>query len=235
MRAWLWGVVALVGLGVVEPALAQTPSGPSPAPVQLPNGKTWTFDPENAKDIMRTCAACHGEFGGGGGGGVYPRISGMNPDYLIEQLRAFKSRERENIPMIPYANDRELPDSDVLDVAHYLATIKPPKHPPSDDVVMDAYERLKLAKQAVQIPREPGDAEAGKKIYDANCMECHGREGQGRVKKPPLAQQHMRYLKEQITLFLTDRRKHEDTEELMRGKTPEEWNNLWAYISTLDD
>lgn len=210
-------------------------SGPALAQVVLPNGKVWTFDPDQGKEIMRTCAACHGEYGEGGGGGVYPRISGMHADYLADQLRAFKSRKRENIPMIPFANERELPEKDVLDVAHYLASIKPPKHPPSDDQPMDAFERLKLAKQAVQIPREPGDAAAGQKIFESECMECHGRDGQGRVKKPPLAQQHMKYLRAQIELFKRGDRTHEDVDELIRSKTDADWKNLLAYISTLDD
>ena len=229
MRAW---VLALVLCGATAAvAVAQE----NPPPVTLPNGKTWTYDAEQGREILRTWAACHGEFGEGGGGGVYPRISGMHPEYLAEQLRAFKSRARENIPMIPYANERELPEKDVLDVSYYLAGIKPPKHPPSDDTPMDAFERLKLAKQAVQIPREPGDAAAGKKLFEADCMECHGRDGQGRVKKPPVAQQHMKYLKEQINLFLKGLRKHDDVDELIRPKTEQDWQNIWAYVSILDD
>ena len=229
MRAW---VLALVLCGATAAvAVAQE----NPPPVPLPNGKTWTYDAEQGREILRTWAACHGEFGEGGGGGVYPRISGMHPEYLAEQLRAFKSRARENIPMIPYANERELPEKDVLDVSYYLAGIKPPKHPPSDDTPMDAFERLKLAKQAVQIPREPGDAAAGKKLFEADCMECHGRDGQGRVKKPPVAQQHMKYLKEQINLFLKGLRKHDDVDELIRPKTEQDWQNIWAYVSILDD
>ncbi|MBX9634388.1 MAG: c-type cytochrome [Magnetospirillum sp.] len=224
-------VLAAVMVGMSAAAWAQE----APAKVVLPNGKVWSFDADSGREIMRTCGACHGEFGEGGGGGVYPRISGLHPDYIAEQLRAFKSRARENIPMIPYANDRELPEKDVLDVSHYLASIKPPRHPPSDDTALDAFERLKLAKQAVQIPREPGDIAAGKKLFDADCMECHGRDGQGRVKKPPLAQQHMKYLTAQVTLFLKGQRKHEDVDELMRPKTPKEWGDLWAYVSTLDD
>lgn len=228
MRGW---VLAVMLVGISATAFAQD----MPAPVTLSNGKTWTFDADQGREIMRTCAACHGEFGEGGGGGVYPRVSGLHPDYIAEQLRAFKSRARENIPMIPYANDRELPEKDVLDVAHYLAGIKPPKHPPSDDTPMDAFERLKLAKQAVQIPREAGDIEAGKKLFQADCLECHGRDGQGRVKKPALAQQHIKYLKAQIELFLKGQRKHEDIDELMRPKSAADWTNLWAYVSTLDD
>ncbi|MEW5727858.1 MAG: c-type cytochrome [Pseudomonadota bacterium] len=211
-------------------------AGGAAAETLLPDGKKWVYDPDNGRDIMRTCAACHGEFGEGGGGGVYPRISGMHPEYLAEQLRAFKSRERENIPMIPYANDRELPEKDVLDVSQYLSEITPPRHPPSDDVEMDAFKRLLLAKQAVQIPREPGDLAKGKELYEKfECYTCHGRQGEGRVKKPPVAQQHMKYLRAQIDLFLTGKRKHEDVDELMRPLSPEDWNNLWAHVSTLDD
>lgn len=228
MRAW---VLAAVMVGMSAAAAAQQ----VPTNVVLPNGKTWAFDADSGREIMRTCGACHGEFGEGGGGGVYPRISGLHPEYIAEQLRAFKSRVRENIPMIPYANDRELPEKDVLDVSYYLATIKPPKHPPSDDTAMDAFERLKLAKQAVQVPREPGDIVAGKTLFDADCMECHGRDGQGRVKKPPLAQQHMKYLTAQVVLFLKGQRKHEDVDELMRPKAAQDWGDLWAYVSTLDD
>jgi cytochrome c553 len=226
-------VVLAISLSLAAGSVAAQQA--APAPVLLPNGKAWVFDPDNGREIMRTCAACHGEFGEGGGGGVYPRISGMHPDYLADQLRGFKSRTRENIPMYPYANDRELPEKDVLDVSHYLAPIKPPKHPPSDDVKMDAFERLKLARQAVQIPREPGDQAKGKALFEADCMECHARDGQGRVKKPPLAQQHMKYLKAQIVLFLNGQRKHEDVDELIRPKSDQDWQNIWAHISVLDD
>ena len=101
MRAWvLAGVLALAA----GPAMAQEKA------VILPNGKTWTYDAEQGKEIMRTCAACHGEYGEGGGGGVYPRLAGLNGEYLAEELRAFKTRSREYIPMIPYANERELPE-----------------------------------------------------------------------------------------------------------------------------
>lgn len=224
-------LATIVGAALASPGWAQK----APEPRQLPNGKTWTYDADSGRDIMRTCAACHGEFGQGGGGGVYPRISGLHPDYLAEQLRAFKSRERENIPMIPYANERELPEKDVLDVSYYLAAITPPKHPPADDVAMDAFERLTQAKQAVQIPRQPGDASRGQALYNADCLECHARDGQGRVKKPPLAQQYIPYLRTQVALFLSGNRKHDDVDELMRPKSAKDWDDLWAYVSTLDD
>ncbi|MBI5162459.1 MAG: c-type cytochrome, partial [Magnetospirillum sp.] len=217
------------------PAPAPLPPPAADSGIVLPNGKPWVYDPETAKDIMRTCAACHGEFGEGGGGGVYPRLAGLNAEYLADQLRRFKSRERENIPMVPYATDRELPEKEVLDIARFLADAKVAKYPPPPEVAMDAYQRLKATKLTVQIPREPGDVEAGKALWDSGCLECHGRQGQGRGKKPMLAGQHMAYLKTQIALILAGRRKHEDIDELMRGKSEDDWQNLWAYVSILDD
>lgn len=193
------------------------------------------YDEAAGRDINRTCAACHGEFGEGGGGGVYPRLAGLNKDFLAEQVRKFKSRERENIPMIPFANDRELPHGDVLDVTEYLSNIKLANRPPPADAKTDGYTRLMQVKKVIQIPVEPGDQAIGKRLFDADCAECHGKQGQGRVKKPPLAGQHMPYLKTQIENFFSGRRKHEDFEELLKPKSRQDIQNIWAYVSTLDD
>ena len=40
------------------------------------------------------------------------------------QLRNFKERKRVNIPMLPYTNERELPEDDLVSVAAYLASIR---------------------------------------------------------------------------------------------------------------
>ena len=196
-------------------------------------GVPYKYDEAAGRDINRTCAACHGEFGEGGGGGVYPRLAGLNKDYLAEQVRKFKSRERENIPMIPFANERELPERDVRDITIYLSGIVLATKPPAESEVMDAHVRLMKLKQVIQVPREPGDEALGKKLYDADCAECHGKQGQGRVKKPPLALQHIRYLRTQIELFQTGKRQHEDFDELMKGKSATDWTNIFAHISLL--
>ena len=105
------------------------------APIMI-KGQPYTYDPDNAKDVMRICGGCHGELGAGGGGGQYPRLGGLNADYLADQMRKFKSRERENIPMIPFAVDRELSEADVLDVTRFLSEVKldtkPPPNMPAD-------------------------------------------------------------------------------------------------------
>lgn len=198
------------------------------------NGKPWVYDPYEAADIMRTCASCHGENGAGGGGGVYPRLAGLNPDYLAEQLRKFKSHERENIPMIPYATERELPEGDVLTITRYLSELKVTTKLP-DNLPADGFARLEAMKKVLHIPQEAGDTTAGRTLYEADCAACHGPDGQGRLRKPPLAGQHIKYLRTQIDNFVGGKRPHPDVDKIMRPRRPADWDNVWAYVTSLQD
>ncbi len=210
-----------------------TPVAAQEAGAVMIKGKPYVYDPDNAKDVMRTCAGCHGDLGAGGGGGVYPRLGGLNADYLAEQFHKFKTRERENIPMIPFAVDREVSEQDVLDVTRFLSEIKLDTKPPAD-LPADGYARLQVMKRVLVIPHEPGDVAAGKAFFAQDCAPCHGRNGEGRVKRPPLAAQHIPYLKAQVESFLSGKRGHDDL-EILRAKTPADWANLWAFLSTLQD
>ncbi|OAN49923.1 cytochrome c-552 precursor [Paramagnetospirillum marisnigri] len=220
------------GIGLGAPGDAQAQQQPPFSGVMI-KGQPYVYDAENAKDVMRICAGCHGELGAGGGGGAYPRLGGLNADYLAEQFKKFKTRERENIPMIPFAVDREMSESDVLDVSRYLSEVKLDTKPPAD-LPKDGYARLQIMKKVLQIPHEPGDIEAGKAFFAADCAACHGRKGEGRVKKPPLAGQHIAYLKTQVDNFLTGKRHHDDL-DILRARTATDWTNLWAYLSSLLD
>ena len=192
-------------------------------------------DLENGEEIYEVCAACHGPFGQGGGGGVYPRLAGMDAEYLADQMEDFKSRQRENIPMIPYATDRELPGDDVEDVAAYLMGIKLATQLPPQDVPMDGLERLMQAKKVLNIPREPGDVENGKVFYDEACARCHGDKGEGTVRAPLVAGQHIKYLKVQIQRFIDGQRKHLKTQRDFVERPAKDVADLWAYLSILDD
>ncbi len=217
-----WVVLVLAAGGGV--AAAEAP------PVMI-DGKPWVYDQDDAKDIMRTCAACHGEGGLGGGGGGYPRLAGQNPDYLAAQLRKFKSHERENIPMIPYATERELPEADVRTITRYLSELPVQTKLPTD-LPMDGFARLEAMKHVLQIPREPGDAAHRGAIYAAQCAPCHGRHGEGHLLRPPLANQQIPYLKHQIANFLAGKRPHDDVAS-MRARSAADWRDLWACISLL--
>ena len=68
-----------------------------------------------------TCAACHGR-NGIGIIPLYPNLAGQKPEYLTAQLQAFRNGSRKNPIMSPMAV--HLSDSDIDDVAAYLASLK---------------------------------------------------------------------------------------------------------------
>lgn len=71
------------------------------------------LDVERTKEIYGPCAAGHGPFGAGGKRGEYPRIAGQSSKYLEQQLKAFQSQGRINLPMYPYTRESELPGEDM--------------------------------------------------------------------------------------------------------------------------
>lgn len=191
---------------------------------------------EDGKDIYVVCAPCHGPEGQGGGGGDYPRLAGFPYEYLKSQLRAFKARERINIPMFPYTVERELTDQDILDVSAYITEMELQTRLPDMGEHVDGYVRLMAAKQVLQIPRAPGDVDAGGALYQERCARCHGVEGEGRLPHdPPVAGQHIKYLKKQFADMLADERLHPRPERLIAPLSATDIENLLAYFSILDD
>lgn len=68
-----------------------------------------------------SCAACHGQ-NGVGIIPLYPNLAGQKREYLAAQLRAFRDGSRKNPIMSPMAV--HMTDSDIEDVAAYLASLK---------------------------------------------------------------------------------------------------------------
>jgi cytochrome c553 len=172
----------------------------------------------NGKDVNVVCAACHGELGQGGKMGEYPRLAGQIRSILIRQLKSFRDQHRINIPMLPYTQDRELPEEDMIDVASYLSSLR-------------IY---------VTIPYVEGDVGAGKKGFKS-CRRCHGQEGRGKEKVgksekfgPALVGQYPRYLKRQINNFRTGKRSYEDMKEAANDISDEELNDILAYLNTIE-
>ncbi|MCP4935173.1 MAG: c-type cytochrome [bacterium] len=205
-------------------------------------GAVESFDRELAIEINYTCAGCHGEYGQGVADGTYPRLAGMDADYLARQLRLFKSRKRLNIPMFPYAIDRDLPEEDVVAISQFLSSIELlAKLPPIDDKTYDPLKRLKLAKQVFSVPRYSGDVKTGKFFYNKECANCHGRDGLGKRKKktvvPRLAGQHSLYLLRQIEIIGKGLRLHDEAGDaaVFKSYSKTEIANVLAYLSVLDD
>ncbi|MFC1588809.1 NapC/NirT family cytochrome c [Pseudomonadota bacterium] len=204
------------------------------------------LDMEYAGEINETCAGCHGEFGEGSTDGEYPRLAGLDADYIAQQLRNFKSRERLNIPMTPYTTERELPEDDVVLIAAYLSQIDLPTKLPAivEDEEFDALARLEAGGRVVNVARYPGHIDNGRRFYQKECAGCHGDKGQGKAdrgdnsqKIPPLVGQYSIYLTRQIKRFRDEERLHDDRRdaEIFRSFSDAEIGDMLAYLSILDD
>lgn len=180
--------------------------GASSACFAMPTG-----DQDSGKEIYGPCAACHGEHAQGGKRGEYPRIAGQRAAYIEYALRQFRSRERINIPMFPYTQERELPDADIKAVAAYIAAIelptKPSRFKPSDD----ALTRLLAMEKLMIIPKLDGDLTNGGNLYKEECAYCHGANGRGKTRFPMLVGQYVNYLQKQIDAYLKGERPHDAT------------------------
>ncbi len=199
------------------------------------------FDKYDAEDIMDICAGCHGIYGQGTPDGEYPRLAGQDPAYLAREIHLFKDRKRINIPMIPYANDRELPPEDVATITAYLASIQLPRHlkPLKPGEPFDALARLEESKKVLNIPHYPGDPKRGGRLYRRECASCHGRKGEGNWEKhvPMLTGQHSKYLLRQVERIRKGERIHDTPEdaELFREYTDQEIADILAWLSRQDD
>lgn len=200
-------------------------------------------DLENGSEINEVCAGCHGDNGQGGKQGEYPRLAGQPEAFLVRQLELFRERERPNMAMVEYVDHRQMPDPDIADISAFLAAIElptrlPPVDPDSHDY--DALERLRQAERVMQIPLAPGDVEAGGRLYRKECASCHGRDGGGDRNEavPMLRGQYTSYLWRQVDNYLAGKRIHdpdEPSERLLAEFKRSELEDIFAYLSTLDD
>jgi len=182
--------------------------GSSALHAALPDGHQ-----DSGKDIYGPCAACHGEFGQGGGRGEYPRIAGQRVAYLEYSLRMFRSRERQNLPMFPYTQERELSDADIKAVSAYVAGIELPTKPPEFKPTDDALTRLRAMEKVMIIPKLDGDLANGGKLYKEECAYCHGTDGRGKTRFPMLIGQYTNYLQKQMDAYLKGERPHDAVED----------------------
>ncbi len=112
------------------------------------------------------CAACHG-MDGNSTNAMYPRLAGQSERYIVDQLKAFKSRARESAIMFGMAS--QLSVQDMHDIGAYYAE-QTPKYGVADEALVQAGEALYRG----------GDPERGIPA----CMACHGPAGGGNAGAP---------------------------------------------------
>ncbi len=183
-HARVYGIAGLAVLAIAAVAFAQTTVTPLPdnAPVQTAPidatavsalAKAKPGDAKAGATKAGTCAACHALDGNGTDPALYPRLAGQSERYVAHQLALFKSGERVNAIMQPYA--APLTAQDMRDLGAYFATQKSGAGV-ADDTVVASGPNAGMKFYAVgETLFRSGDAARGIPA----CMACHGPSGAG--------------------------------------------------------
>ena len=143
------------------------------------------------------CAACHGE-SGNSNVSTFPKLAGLQAEYLAKQLEDFVSGKRKNPAMAPFIAN--LKRTDVQDLAAYFAAQKPAPA-----------VQGKTSLLGMQLYKD-GNAASGV----AGCAGCHQNDGSGNERFPRLAGQHQAYTLDQMLQFKSGARAN-DKARVMRS------------------
>ena len=149
-------------------------------------------DLENGRKLYHNCAVCHSPEAWGTQSGRFPQIAGQHKSVIIKQLRDIHDGNRDNPTMRPFTNPVFVLGWQALaDLSAYIS-------------------------QLPMIPRNSigygYDLAQGKKLYDDNCEQCHGANGEGKADKfyPLIQGQHFRYLERQLYWIKNGKRRNAD-------------------------
>lgn len=149
-------------------------------------------DVERGQAAAATCMACHQANGSGmniPGGESWPRLAGLEANYIAKQLHDFKEGRRQSATMAPFAN--MLNDQQILDVSAFYSQLPITASQggeEADEVLLSRGEQL----------ANQGDWNA----YIVSCKSCHGPGGQGVGEVfPGIASQHAGYIRDQLTAW----------------------------------
>ena len=124
IQAYMWGISALLTDEVIEGLAdyyaAQTPAaGRSTRPKQEAAGRK-IFEQGLPALEVRDCTSCHGDKAEGEAG--FPRLAGLDADYVYRQLQAFRTPLRKH-GVIMKNETRALSEPQMRAVAAYLQSL----------------------------------------------------------------------------------------------------------------
>ncbi len=176
-------------------------------------------DVKNGKEVYEVCGACHLPSGAGRPDGTFPQLAGQHSTVLIKQMADLRAGLRDNPTMYPFAVTLVDPQ-ELADAAAYINSLCIP----ADHGKYDG------ADAAVQIAK-------GKELYEKECLECHGKTGEGNKDKfyPVIAGQHYKYLLRQMTEIRDGKRRNAnpDMVKIIKKYDNQQLVAISAYQSSL--
>ena len=134
--------------------------------------------------VNERCSTCHGAQGQSTSP-IFPSLAGQNPEYLVKQLKDFRSKKRVSESMAPQVAD--LTDDNIAALAAFFSS-RPAKVNRVTDPDLLPVGRYIFTK---------GNSWSGVPA----CINCHGEKAYGTVTLPRLAGQNSRYLLGQLKDF----------------------------------
>jgi len=172
------------------------------------------------------CAACHGADGNSPIAPNYPKLAGLQKEYIVKQLNDFISGKRKNDTMTPMA--QQIAPEEIQGIAEYFSKQKSTRG--------EVTSRM--------------TASAGKVLYNAGndesgvpaCIGCHQARGGGYLGPtgiyPKISNQPADYIKDQLKAFAAGQRSN-DVSRFMRTTakrmTEEEMDEVAQYLSTVGE
>jgi len=169
----------------------------------------------------QVCSNCHG-LDGNSISPNFPRLAAQQKNYVVEQLKSFRSHNRADPAGFEYmwGLSRSLTDSQIDGLADYYLRQKPLPAAAADSSLVASGRTI----------YEQGNAERS----IPPCASCHGPQAQGSEQFPRLAGQHADYVVKQLNVFQrTDERPEGSVMKVIaHGMTPSDMVNVAAYLQT---
>jgi cytochrome c553 len=176
---------------------------------------------ENGIEVFEICAGCHLTEGWGKPDGTFPQLAGQHQSVLIKQLADIRSKNRDNPTMYPFALPESIGGTQAMaDVTEYISKI----------LMNPDNGKGKWAEGTPEFKK-------GEKLFADNCVDCHGKTGEGNAEKfyPLIQGQHYNYMLRQFEWIRDGKRRNAnpDMVKQIKGFSNEDMEHVINYVSRI--